>query len=326
MKNKISLLAIILIIITMICSCGKVNKNSHTFAGTYFDTFISVTIYDSCDETIDEELDKLCTYYDSMLSTENSQSTLYSVNNSNNQYVLCNDEFIRMVTSSIELASSTDGILDPTIETVSSLYDFNQSENNLPDEGLIKSALNNVSYNNITISGNYIQIPENTKINLGYMAKGYIADRIKEYLLSKNINNALINLGGNIVTIGIKNNKPFNIAIEKPFSDNEPIYAIHSDNNSIVTSGIYERYFTNNGTIYHHILDTKTGYPVVNNLYSVTVTGENSEKCDEYSTLLFILGQEEGLRYINSVPGYEALFITNEYKIVKSDNFPENVL
>lgn len=306
------------------CSNDGLSNNPIVFSGLYFDTFVTITIYDKADNTIKENLNDLCNKYDLLFSTENPESELYKINHSSNSPVIVSDEMLEVINDSIYYAKLSNGLLDPSIESISSLWNFTEDNKSLPDENSIKEKLKTVDYNNIVINNNTITLLNNSKIGLGYIAKGYIADKILEYLKNNNIENCIINLGGNILVNGHKNNNlSFNLGIEKPFTNGEVIYKISNNNSklSLVTSGVSKRYFEYQNKIYHHILDVKTGYPVTNNVYSVTITGPSSETCDALSTYLFILGKEEGLKYINNLKDYEALYIMDNYSIYKSDNF-----
>ena len=155
-------------------------------------------------------------------------------------------------------------------------------------------------------------------IDLGGIAKGYMADCLKKYLENEGVKSALINLGGNILTIGSKSDgSSFRIGIQKPFDEkNATLTSVLAFDSSVVTSGSYERYFELNNQIYHHILDTRTGYPCNNNLASVTILSKESLTGDILSTACFALGVADGVELINSLDDIEAIFITTDYKII----------
>lgn len=156
-------------------------------------------------------------------------------------------------------------------------------------------------------------------IDLGAIAKGYIADQVKTYLKKQGIKHAIINLGGNVDVIGTKpDGSKYNIGIQKPFDESgEAITSVQLKDQTVVTSGIYERYFKKNGKLYHHILDPRTGYPCENNLYSVSIITDSSTKADALSTTCFLLGYEKGMELIQSMDGVEAIFITDDEKVHK---------
>ncbi|MDD3571172.1 MAG: FAD:protein FMN transferase, partial [Lachnospiraceae bacterium] len=150
---------------------------------------------------------------------------------------------------------------------------------------------------------------------LGGIAKGYIGDKAKEYLLNNGVEKAIINLGGNILTISHDDDAPFTIGVQRPFDEQGTSYGILDiQNMSVVTSGTYERSFEKEGILYHHILDTKTGMPINNGLYSVTIIAKDSAVADALSTTCFVLGVEEGLKLIEETPDTEGIFITNDYE------------
>ena len=151
----------------------------------------------------------------------------------------------------------------------------------VPSDAQIQSELSHVNYRNIQINGNDVMLTDsNAKLDLGGIAKGFIADKMKAYLQSKKITSGIINLGGNVLTVGEKSDgSDYTVGIQKPFDESgEPICTVKIKDKSVVTSGIYERYYRVDGKLYHHILDTTTGYPVKNNLYSVTIISDSS--CD----------------------------------------------
>lgn len=164
-------------------------------------------------------------------------------------------------------------------------------------------------------------------LDLGAIAKGYIADKMKEFLVSKGVKSATINLGGNVLCIGKKtDNTPFRIGIQKPFADrSETIAILDIEDKSVVSSGIYERYFEKDGTFYHHILNPDTGYPYDNHLVSVTIISDQSMDGDGLSTSCFALGLEKGMELINSLPDVHAVFITDDYQLHYSDHFQEDL-
>lgn len=162
------------------------------------------------------------------------------------------------------------------------------------------------------------------EIDLGAIAKGYIADVVKNFLYQRNIHHALINLGGNVQTLGrpqAGTHEHWAIGLQKPFSEKGELVGIISVvNKSVVTSGIYERYFSVDETIYHHILDPRTGFPLNNELLSVTVISDASIDGDIYTTQLYGMGVEKGLSFLSSRPHIEAIFVTRDKKIILSSS------
>lgn len=157
------------------------------------------------------------------------------------------------------------------------------------------------------------------EIDLGAIAKGYIADVVRDFLLTEQVPHGLINLGGNVQTLGASGEQGWGIGLKKPFAAEDALLGvIHVSNKSVVTSGIYERYFELDGRRYHHILDPKTGYPLDNELQSVTVISEDSIDGDIYTTLLYGMGVEKSLEYLQDLVHIEAIFVTKQRQIVCS--------
>jgi len=159
------------------------------------------------------------------------------------------------------------------------------------------------------------------EIDLGAIAKGYIADVVRDFLLAEQVPQGLINLGGNVQTLGASGQEGWGIGLKKPFAAEDALLGvIHVSNKSVVTSGIYERYFELDGRRYHHILDPKTGYPLDNELQSVTVISEDSIDGDIYTTLLYGMGVEKSLEYLQDLAHIEAIFVTKQQQIICSSH------
>lgn len=162
------------------------------------------------------------------------------------------------------------------------------------------------------------------EIDLGAIAKGYIADIIKLLLAQYNIFQAIINCGGNVLTIGyspITADKQWHIGLKRPFAEaNNLLGIIHVEDKSVVTSGIYERYFIFNDQLYHHILDPHTGYPLNNELHSVTIISNNSLTGDIYSTIFYGLGIRQGLSELKNKQNIGVIFVTRDKKIIIQSN------
>lgn len=164
------------------------------------------------------------------------------------------------------------------------------------------------------------------QLDLGGIAKGYAADVAASIIKEHGNQAAIINLGGNVYAYGEKaNGDSFKIGVQNPFSPRGAYLGILSvKDQTVVTSGTYERFFEQDGTVYHHILDPKTGYPVENNLESVTIVTESSMSADALSTMTFVLGLEKGLNLVESLDDVEALFITKDHQLYASSGFLNN--
>ena len=308
------------------CS-GLPRERSQTYTDTLFDTVISVQIFDSVDEDVLKGCEKLCKKYDSMFSNKIEDSEISRINSAGGNPVEVSKETIKLIKKGIYYSEMSDGVFDITIAPVSNLWDFKAETPLVPSPEAIAEAVSHVNYENIIIRDNTVKLTDpHAGIDLGAIAKGYIADRIKDYLEEEGVRHAMINLGGNVLAMGSKlDGSDYNIGIQKPFDETgEPITSVKISDKSVVTSGIYQRYFKADGKIYHHILDPNTGYPCENNLYSVTILTDSSLTADALSTTCFLLGYDRGMKLINQLDNVDAVFITNDNQIHYSKNFQNN--
>ena len=294
-----------MLILLLLCGCNSgETENSET--RFLLDTVCTVTA--DCGDDIINGAFSLCENLERTLSKTVTDSDVYKLNNTEG-FVSVSDGTLKTVERALYYSELSGGKFDITIAPVSALWDFKNQV--IPSKDEISEALQNVDYHSIEIKNG--EISSGTKqIDLGGIAKGYIADRATEYLKENGAENALVNLGGNICMIG-----EYNIGIQKPFDDSV-IASIALKDKCVVTSGIYERYIESDGKIYHHILDPKTGYGVENELASVTVIGEKALDCDALSTVCMLLGTESGMDIINNTADTEAVFIDRENNITLS--------
>lgn len=311
----------------LLSGCSKDQTDQTlTYTDSLFDTVISVQIYDSDDESLIDNCKEICTKYDDMFSNTKNDSEISKINNANGQAVEVSDDTISLLKTAIHYGDISNGKFDITISPVSSLWDFQSEDPEIPDDTDIQSALAHVNYKNIQINGNQVSLTDSeAAIDLGGIAKGYIADQLKDYLESQGVEHAMINLGGNVLAIGKKpDGSDYNIGIQKPFeTTGDPITSVKIADQSVVTSGDYQRYFKKNGKIYHHILNPSTGYPYDNGLSSVTIITDSSVNADALSTTCFALGLDDGMKLVNSTDHVEAVFITSDDKLHYSDHFPK---
>ncbi len=270
--------------------------------------------------------------------TDTLKDTDYYIDNKNYIHIAISKDLKNVISYGIQYGKLSNGKFDITIEPVSSLWDFSSDNPSVPSGTAITKAIKLVNYKSIEVHDTYksettsnpdysyelVIKKAGIQIDLGAIAKGYIADCIKDYLQENGVKKAMINLGGNVVCFSDDSTESFNIGVRKPFAkdSSSTVCTIKISNASVVTSGIYERYFkTSDGKLYHHILDSSTGYPVDNNLASVTIVAKKSANADALSTTCFSLGLDKGLNYINNLNGTEALFITKDNKKYYSDGF-----
>ena len=317
--KRLSRLILLCFILILLCGCSITIKEPSSKTGLYFDTVITITLYDSKDEELIDTCFDYCKDFENLISRTISTSDISRINAAAGSSVEVSDTAIELLKKGIEFGELTDGAFDITIAPLVELWDIKNNPGNVPSEADITDALSHVNYKNIVIDGNTVKLTDHkSAIDLGGIAKGYMADQLKDYLLREGVTSAIINLGGNVLTIGKKpDGKNFNIGIQKPFDEqNATITSVSVKDSSVVTSGSYERYFEVDDTIYHHILNTETGYPCDNGLLSVTILSKKSIDGDALSTACFALGLEEGQKLIESLEDIDAIFVTQDYEII----------
>lgn len=297
-------------------------------SGIYFDTVITITVYNLEDSQFLNECFVMAETYENLFSKTVESSDIYKINHSNGTPTVVNDETIYLLQKALDYATMTNGAIDPTILPLSDLWNFGENKT-VPDSNNIASKLASVGYENVLVNAfdnTVTLLDKNAGIDLGFIAKGYIADKMKAFLLENGVESALINLGGNILCVGTKpDGSDFKLGIQEPFEENStnmPVISVQDK--SLVSSGVYERYFYENDVLYHHILDTSTGYPVDNGLWGVTILSDSSMEGDAYSTICMCLGLDKALDLIEETEGIEALFITEDMELVYSSGFPKN--
>jgi len=303
----------------LVSGCSTLSQDSDVepVSATSFmlDTVITITLYDGqSQDTLDGALD-VCSKYENMLSRTVRGSDIWNINHANGDPTVVDSDTADLINTAIKYSKLSCGSFDISIGAVSGLWNFKGDDPQVPDAGRIAEAVTHVDYRKIKVVGNTVTLEDpDMRLDLSGIAKGYIADRIVDYLTSKGVTNAIVNLGGNVVAMGSKGGSGWTIGLQDPEKQrNSPIAAVRIKNKSVVTSGIYERCFTaSDGTFYHHELDPKTGYPTQNSLASVTIISDKSVDGDALSTCCFVLGLERGMKLVESLDGIEAVFIDTE--------------
>jgi thiamine biosynthesis lipoprotein len=225
-----------------------------------------------------------------------------------------------VLSKAIELSQSCPGCFDVTIEPLVNLWNNARESSIQPDELSIQQVLPLVNYRDILLdtwelTAGLKNIGQS--VDLGGIGKGYAGDRIREIFGEYGIASAYCNLGGNVVTIGTKpDGSPWRVGIQHPRQEDRIIGAVSVVDRSVVTSGDYQRYYTDSqGKRCHHILNPITGYPADSGLISVSIISERSLDADALSTILFVAGMEKGLEFLRSFPQTEAIFVDSDLQV-----------
>lgn len=341
MKYKLpAIISTLFLTLCFLFGCAHQTKTISK-SGFYFDTIITITLYGTNDSTYIDHCFEMAKDFENKFSNTITTSEISKINDAaGTTSVAVSDETIELLTAGIRYGELSNGCFDLTLGHLSDLWNFSENANNteksdhcadlsiLPSQEDIKACTKHIDYTKLQLKDNTVYLDDvKSKIDIGGIAKGYIADKMKKYLNAQGIPSGIINLGGNILTIGEKaDGSDYTIGIEKPFDENRnAIATVKVKDKSVVTSGVYERYYKVQDTLYHHILDVKTGYPYDNGLYSVTIISDSSMDGDALSTTCFALGLEDGLTLIEGFDDTEAVFITSDYEIHTSSGIGRTI-
>lgn len=334
-KKFFSLVAAGALFTGLLSGCTSASNDTITKSGFYFNTVISITLYDSSKEQLLEDCFDLAQTYENYFSNTIPDSDISRINASGGTPVTVHEETADLLKTGLSYCELSGGKFDLTIGQLSDLWDFSTkalieeaTPSMIPSEEDIKAALATVDYHCIKIDGNEVTLTNpDARLDLGAIAKGYIADQMKAYLNENGVTSGYINLGGNVLVLGPKaDGSAYKIGIQKPFDETgASIAAVEVRDETVVSSGVYERCFTVDGVLYHHILDTSTGYPYQNGLLGVTIITKNSVDGDALSTTCFALGLSDGMALIESLPDTEAVFITDDYTLHTSSGIGTDI-
>jgi thiamine biosynthesis lipoprotein len=255
-----------------------------------------------------------------VLSTYDESSEI-SILNREKEISNPSDDLLANIRKSAYYGELSSGAFDITVQPILDLYKESFEVNKRPPtDDEVKNELEKVDYSEIEASDDRVSIGPGQKITLGGVAKGYAVDKVIELIKAKGIENALVNAGGDIRTIGKKAGSiEWTIALANPRDKKEYITIIRMSDKAVVTSGDYERYFDDDMK-FHHIVNPLTGYSA-DELISVTIVAENAFDADAISTSVFVMGPEKGLELIEGLDNVEGLLITSEKEIIKSSGF-----
>ena len=284
-------------------------------------TAVTVTLYGTEDASLIDGCFELCRKYELIFSRTDERSELYKLNAAGSMEVSA--ELLDVIQTALSYCELSGGAFDITLGRISDEYAFTSDEHHVPTDAELSELMRSTGWEKIELAGSRVTLHDGAVIDLGAIAKGYIADRLDEYLVENGQQSAVIDLGGNIRCVGTKpDGSLFTVGIQYPFGEvKKSIAAVKVDDLSVVTSGIYERSFELDGVLYHHILDPKTGRPCDNGLLAVSIISGKSVDGDALSTACFALGLDRGLELIESLDGIEAVFVTDDYALHYSSGF-----
>ena len=281
--------------------------------GTFFamDTVMDFTIYG--ESGLIDQSESLIASLESLVSVTDANSELYAINQTGSGTLT--GKASSLMEQALEICRRTDGALDLSIYPIVRAWGFTTGSYQVPDEAEIQALLPLVDYRKIQYDAatGTVTLPEGMEIDLGSVAKGYAGQLAAQMLREHGVQSALLNLGGNVQTVGAKpDGSPWQIGIKDPQGE-DAMMVLSVEDQAVVTSGGYERYFEQDGQTYWHIMDPSTGHPADSGLISVTIVGDEGVVCDGLSTALFVMGLEKAADLWAQSGDFEAVFVFGWY-------------
>lgn len=306
---------------TLLSGCSTVEEE-HTTDVFAMDTFITLRVWGDKGQELVREASNYLYALEADFSATRSSSTLYQINENPNQWNDITPEMEEILLYSMEMKEDTNGAYDPTVQPLIETWGFNNYNTRVPSQEEIDDILPLVDVSLLLIEDGKLLMEEGMSLNLGAIAKGYAADKIAEELKDQGVKTALLYLGGNIYALGEKiDGTPWIVGVQNPYGAGS-VGNIYVTDSAVVTSGGYQRYFTDEetGETYWHIIDPSTGYPSTGGLASVTIVDESAMRGDVLSTALFVMGLEDAIEYWGNHRDFDMILIAEDGDIyVTSD-------
>ena len=287
-----------LLLLALLAGCTSAPTQARpTAENTFFamDTVMTLRLYEGGDEGLLDEAEDRVKELEALWSVTDEGSEIYTLNRDGEAEL--SRSTADLLDTALGMCRRTDGALDITIYPVLRAWGFTTGEYAIPTEAELAALLSLVDYTKVEWDGVRAALPEGMEIDLGSVAKGYTGDELSYLLKENGVTSAMLDLGGNIQTVGAKpDGSPWRVGVRDPEGDGN-IGVVEVVDQAVVTSGGYERYFEEGGVRYWHILDPQTGAPAHSGLISVTVVGDCGAVCDALSTALFVMGREEAVDF-----------------------------
>lgn len=304
---------------------GAVYTQSEPVSATVFamDTVMDLTIYG--EEALLEQAEQYILQLEGSLSVTDENSEIYQLNQRGT--IDLSEDAAQLLEQGLALCQMTNGVLDLSIYPVLRSWGFTTGDYRVPEENEIAALQEYVNYKNISIDreSGTVTLAEGMQIDLGSVAKGYTGDRLARLFEEGGVTSGLLNLGGNVQTIGAKpDGSPWRVAIQDPETA-ENLAVLEVVDQAVITSGGYERFFEENGQTYWHIIDPATGYPARSGVISATIIGDSGLICDGLSTALFVMGVEAASEFWREHGGFEAVLVTDDDRICITEGLEDKL-
>ena len=322
--NRIIALALCLAMLLPLCACGSSQETKQLFA---MDTVITLVAYGKNAKTGLDAASGIISAMDSSLDPDSDSSYTAQINTANGENVSINAQTAEMLRTALDVCEKSGGALDLSVYPLYLAWgEFKEDTGRVPSSDEIKELRKNLNFASASITefsgdGEYsVRLPADTKISFGAVAKGCASQYAIDAMRRAGVKSSIVSLGGNVQTLGVKpDGTRWTVAVEDPNTPGTDSYlgTLTVGETAIVTSGNYQRYFIgDDGKKYHHIIDPKTGRPAENDLLSVTVVCPDGTLADCLSTAMFVLGENDALRYWRKYGGFDMILVTEDNRVV----------
>lgn len=339
-RRKTIVIISLLLCLCVLTACGS-NEEQKETAGSddpvkltkevyAMDTIMNITIYGFQKDgkkisqaelgNVMNQAVELINRLEDLFSVTEPESDISKINAANGKTVMVSDETYELLQKCIQYSVITDGLFDISVYPLVKLWGFTTGEYHVPTEEEIRGIQENIDYKKIQLSDeNSVQIEEGMQIDLGAAAKGYLSQKLMDLFRENGVESAVVSLGGNVQTIGKKEDGSLYIIGLVDPADGTSIYGtLEVEDRAVITSGIYQRYFEKNGKTWHHIMDKRTGKPADNDLASVTVVTEDGTTGDALATALYVMGEEKAVEYQKNHPEIQIILIRKDGSLWQS--------
>lgn len=323
--------AVLMAVFPVACAADEEKVTGELFA---MDTIMTLTAYGQNAEAgikaAEDEIHRL----DALLSTGSEESEVSEINRRSAEgklkTVTLSEDSSALMEESLQLYEDTDGAFDITVYPLMQLWGFTSGNYHVPTEEELREVMRKVGADGISYDEETREAAFSKKgmeIDFGGIAKGYTSSRIMDVFRDAGVTSALVSLGGNVQVLGTKpEGKLWKIGIQNPAGDGTFLGILETADEAVITSGGYERFFEENGTVYHHILDAATGRPARSGLASVTIVSGDGMLADGLSTALFVMGKEKAADYWKAHNGeFQMVLYTEDGKLYATEGLKDSL-